>query len=53
MASADACKSMGWTMSLHSDFYGFVQVPLFVNIGEKISVDTRTDTYLGRGKKSF
>lgn len=30
-----------------------IQVPLFVSIGEKISVDTRTDTYLGRGKKSF
>ena len=34
-------------------FSMIVQVPLFVNVGEKISVDTRTDTYLGRGKKSF
>jgi len=25
-----------------------VNVPLFVNIGERIKIDTRTDTYLGR-----
>ncbi|MDX2272307.1 MAG: elongation factor P [Cyanobacteriota bacterium] len=25
-----------------------IQVPLFIKIGEKIRVDTRTDTYLGR-----
>ncbi len=25
-----------------------IQVPLFVNTGERIKVDTRTDTYLGR-----
>ena len=25
-----------------------VQVPLFIQIGEKIKVDTRTDTYLNR-----
>jgi elongation factor P len=25
-----------------------VMVPLFISIGEKIKVDTRTDTYLGR-----
>ncbi|MFZ4640790.1 MAG: elongation factor P [Nodosilinea sp.] len=25
-----------------------VMVPLFINIGERIKVDTRTDTYLGR-----
>ena len=25
-----------------------VQVPLFIQIGEKIKVDTRTDTYLSR-----
>jgi hypothetical protein len=30
-----------------------MQVPLFVTVGEKILVDTRTDTYLGRGKKGF
>jgi elongation factor P len=23
-------------------------VPLFITIGEKIKIDTRTDTYLGR-----
>lgn len=25
-----------------------IQVPLFINVGERIRVDTRTDTYLGR-----
>jgi elongation factor P len=25
-----------------------VMVPLFITIGEKIKVDTRTDSYLGR-----
>ena len=25
-----------------------VTVPLFLNVGDKIKVDTRTDTYLGR-----
>lgn len=25
-----------------------VQVPLFISVGEKIKVDTRTDTYLSR-----
>ncbi|EIE26316.1 organellar elongation factor P [Coccomyxa subellipsoidea C-169] len=29
-----------------------IQVPLFIIQGEKILVDTRTDTYLGRGSKS-
>ncbi|KAK9916619.1 hypothetical protein WJX75_004956 [Coccomyxa subellipsoidea] len=29
-----------------------IQVPLFITQGEKIQVDTRTDTYLGRGSKS-
>ncbi|MBW4440041.1 MAG: elongation factor P [Plectolyngbya sp. WJT66-NPBG17] len=28
-----------------------VMVPLFITIGEKIKVDTRTDTYLGREKE--
>jgi elongation factor P len=27
-----------------------VSVPLFINIGERIKIDTRTDTYLGRGE---
>jgi elongation factor P len=27
-----------------------VQVPLFVNIGDRVKVDTRTDTYLERAK---
>lgn len=25
-----------------------IQVPLFIKVGERIRVDTRTDTYLGR-----
>jgi elongation factor P len=25
-----------------------IMVPLFISIGDKIKVDTRTDTYLGR-----
>ena len=25
-----------------------LQVPLFINVGEKIKVDTRTDSYLSR-----
>lgn len=25
-----------------------VMVPLFISVGEKIKIDTRTDTYLGR-----
>ena len=29
------------------------QVPLFISIGEKVTVDTRTDTYLGRASKSL
>jgi elongation factor P len=28
-----------------------VMVPLFITIGEKIKIDTRTDTYLGREKE--
>lgn len=28
-----------------------IQVPLFITPGERIQVDTRTDTYLGRGSK--
>jgi len=27
-----------------------VKVPLFVNIGDKITIDTRTGEYLGRAK---
>jgi elongation factor P len=27
-----------------------IMVPLFITIGEKIKIDTRTDTYLGRGE---
>ena len=27
-----------------------IQVPLFVNIGDKVKVDTRTDSYLERAK---
>jgi hypothetical protein len=27
-----------------------VQVPLFIGVGERIRVDTRTDTYLERAK---
>lgn len=25
-----------------------IQVPLFINVGEKIKIDTRTETYLSR-----
>jgi elongation factor P len=25
-----------------------IQVPLFIKVGERVRVDTRTDTYLGR-----
>ncbi len=28
-----------------------IMVPLFITIGEKIKIDTRTDTYLGREKE--
>jgi len=27
-----------------------VKVPLFINIGDKITIDTRTGEYLGRAK---
>ena len=27
-----------------------VQVPIFIETGEKIQIDTRTDEYLGRSK---
>ena len=27
-----------------------VQVPFFINVGDKLKIDTRTDTYLERAK---
>ena len=27
-----------------------IQVPLFINVGDRVKVDTRTDTYLERAK---
>jgi elongation factor P len=40
----------GGSKPAHLETGAVVQVPLFINVGDKIRVDTRTDSYLERAK---
>jgi elongation factor P len=41
-------RSTGGTKPATLETGGQIQVPLFISVGEKVKVDTRTGTYLGR-----
>jgi len=43
----NTAKSSGKPATLESG--AVIQVPLFINVGEKVKIDTRTGEYLGRG----